>query len=916
MNRRLIALFAALGCAHTTLPDAPPPPGFDDHTVPSLESVEAFRSFCDLGRLPVQCKFVLTRFWEAGGKAALLESRFYDMHDEWYWFRLLNGQPVDGVDEDPLHEARYETVTAIEEAYRGRTDLPLDLDWREKRLASPEFYTRTLGRCIGITGWTRCTRAMGAGSVLYLPPDPRRKESEAQWLFELDFADEPTEAELTRYVERLEPILPTEARGRLRWLARTSDLQESLAATIRGRPGPLRDRIATYSDLVVPGTVASYTRGIVAGRLRFVPRGGLSKVALAPTDIVLMEDVPDDLPPVAAIVTAAPQTPQAHLNLLCAARGTPNVYSSDAFKDPLLASWAHDETPAVLEVGDGTLRWKPLTAAEWTEWLGFTGRTSMHVTAIDPSSAPYVVDLSFGGLAAMRRSLPLVGGKSAGLMALLGFPELPTPYRPLSITIRAYAEHLGPLRAALEGLLEDPDFQDDRRVRFLALDGREAMVAESHGDPAMAAWLEGYVPSSAVADVVTQGGVRRMIEHSPLAPAFGKLLRQALERQFGTLSPSQGLRFRSSSTAEDVDGFNGAGVYDSNTGYLDPEHKKTVEHALKKTWASYWSFGAFEERRLAGIPHLDGNMAVLVEPSFQDELETANGVVLAGIGPDRVELTVNAQHGALSVTNPEPGSTKRPEVVRVLQVRGSAPIIVRDQPATDGPVLSDAELTEMLARVGRLAAAWLEDANRGLPASERSRSLVLDLEFRRVAAGWPALRSGEPLPPRLVYKQVRPLSRPPRVRTEDLDGAEVPRDVLAATTSVLRRTCSAGPLRYEAMELATDPAATLVQPLDAWVRIDLDAPVESLGLSAGDRPRAKHTDVTTTHSGPGRWSVTVRASPDVAARWGFDRVTIADGGAWSLGRGAEHVEGTGATCSAVVAVLTPSAWLAAKLHGM
>ena len=39
------------------------------------------------------------------------------------------------------------------------------------------------------------------------------------------------------------------------------------------------------------------------------------------------------------------------------------------------------------------------------------------------------------------------------------------------------------------------------------------------------------------------------------------------------------------------------------------DRKRDVEWALKKTWASYWSWEAFEERRSLGIDHLAGNMA-------------------------------------------------------------------------------------------------------------------------------------------------------------------------------------------------------------------------------------------------------------------------------------------------------------------
>jgi len=55
------------------------------------------------------------------------------------------------------------------------------------------------------------------------------------------------------------------------------------------------------------------------------------------------------------------------------------------------------------------------------------------------------------------------------------------------------------------------------------------------------------------------------------------------------------MRFRSSTNAEDIKGFNGAGLYDSYTAELD-NPKKTVEEAIKKVYASLWTLRGFDER--------------------------------------------------------------------------------------------------------------------------------------------------------------------------------------------------------------------------------------------------------------------------------------------------------------------------------
>jgi hypothetical protein len=103
------------------------------------------------------------------------------------------------------------------------------------------------------------------------------------------------------------------------------------------------------------------------------------------------------------------------------------------------------------------------------------------------------------------------------------------------------------------------------------------------------------------------------------------LIRQTERMMISMGNNRQGYRFRSSSNAEDLAGFNGAGLYTSETGIIGDD-KKSVEKAIKKVWASLWSERAFEERCVAGIDQNTVGMAVLAHRSFPDEY--ANGVAI------------------------------------------------------------------------------------------------------------------------------------------------------------------------------------------------------------------------------------------------------------------------------------------------
>jgi phosphoenolpyruvate synthase/pyruvate phosphate dikinase len=72
----------------------------------------------------------------------------------------------------------------------------------------------------------------------------------------------------------------------------------------------------------------------------------------------------------------------------------------------------------------------------------------------------------------------------------------------------------------------------------------------------------------------------------------------------------KGVFVRSSTNAEDLPGFNGAGLYDTVPNVLG---KEALGVALKTVWASLWNLRAVEERTTFGIDHRQVFAAVLVQ---------------------------------------------------------------------------------------------------------------------------------------------------------------------------------------------------------------------------------------------------------------------------------------------------------------
>jgi hypothetical protein len=906
---------------------------FNDHTVSGFASTEDFHAWADVGLSPQQVKFALTNFQTSEGSVHFYDARFFSMHDEWYWYRLLNNQGIAGFPVMPVDGTGFDSIDAIYAALSDASTLPLDLRFTSAgRLYSPLFYDAALGR-----GDFEDGRFFGVGSLLYYPAQEERVYPGEIYCFELEFVDNTNEEGVLRFMNRLKEALPESLGKQLKWLSRGSTHQDALAEQIRAGNGPLKDKVLTYADLVVPGEEIPYNEGITAGRVKLFkePVGGSQ---VGPRDIAVLAAVPDYLPPVAGIVTAVPQTPLAHLNLLAKARGTPNVHIGGIFSYAWLEEWMYWSTPVILKVdADGAL-WQVITSDQYQTYLSKLLGSTLTIEPIDLTDAPYTVDLTTGGLDNMRDLVPMTGGKAAGMRAFLDFPSIETPLKPMAVTIRGYKEHLSSYEPMLIKAMDDSEFQKDARVRFVFLEGPEDFLEEHAADPTAQTWLKGWLeehgPTSTLGAAVAVGGFKKLLRSKPLSIELNELLTSELSLRYADLSHLQGIRFRSSSTAEDIKGFNGAGLYDSNTGYLYPDEqptanlqKRSVEWALKKTWASYWAYEAFEERDMAGIDHLSGNMGVLVHPRFDDPMELSNGVItftLKRLSPnDEFEMVVNVQKGALSVTNPDPKNPTTPEVDLVRGGAGEAPEILRIQESSEvasgDVIMSDADLLWAYDEVQALAQAWLDEENEAWVPSKKSSTLVLDLEFKMMRKDWPRMLTGETFDDRLILKQVRTLESAIKVEQE-LQDEPVPRDILSVTRKIDLRQCTGPGLEFSLVQFYTETSKqdllnyaatpfvnrmviTFTEPVD-----DFDVKDKTFGMV--------HTSWKTLAQGDfpdGPWSLDLTLHDDNALELGFQRLVVDQEGHWKLHQDMMLHEGAPVTCEVETLSVGPSEYLESLL---
>src|SRR4051812_40461945 len=193
------APLALQGCGHAGPSKVKPDdPGFYDYSLPRVGSLAEFEQ---LAAVPptvddrpaiAGAKFVITNFSEPGRrKLRFLDGRYYQFHDEWAWFRLLNGQAVSGMDTMELHR-----FAAPEDARRWaiahEEELPEGLEVTEARLYARHFYDLTLAES---------ERDLGAGSLIHVAARGQHPEV---WGFEVDYTDPAKVPELLVFFSELE----------------------------------------------------------------------------------------------------------------------------------------------------------------------------------------------------------------------------------------------------------------------------------------------------------------------------------------------------------------------------------------------------------------------------------------------------------------------------------------------------------------------------------------------------------------------------------------------------------------------------------------------------------------------------------------------------------------------------------------
>lgn len=437
-----------------------------------------------------------------------------------------------------------------------------------------------------------------------------------------------------------------------------------------------------------PNTSVTYqpvVLGVAYGYVRLV-REAQSMSAVHPTDLVVSEWVPEHIPPVAGLVTSQMQAPLAHVAVLTRNRNTPNMglrgaSDLEAFtclegQLVKLTVASQDYTVEPADLGQAQAAWAGLRpTAAWQPDLDATVRGMRDVATLDDAAA---------------RS---VGAKAAQMGQLSRIEGLCTPGG-FTLPFSAYLDHMtqAGLMDQVDAMLTDPLWAQDTGLRARRLAALRAAIQQ------------------------------HPVQEDLLNEMCARLQAWAAHRQ--TI-------LRSSTNAEDLEGFSGAGLYESIVVPANPSPGRVAD-ALREVWASVWLQRAFEERDWYRIAHRAVAMGVLVQPMVEDAVAT--GVAITGnpFKPGQEAVFINTQWTGASVTGALGDQVPEQYLVATWTGVCEPELISRSSLAGGAPIFSEDELLALTAQLQRIHRSEMQrsaHAQADAPAKVHAEAHAMDVEF-------------------------------------------------------------------------------------------------------------------------------------------------------------------------------------------
>jgi len=318
--------------------------------------------------------------------------------------------------------------------------------------------------------------------------------------------------------------------------------------------------IVTQDDIIRNQEYIALNPGKAIGRVHIIDKLD-DTVEIGDNEILILRELPVSLPPVAGIIVAKPSTPLSHINILAKGWGIPNIYIKDA--DILFKEF--------------DTKWIELDATLTDYKYRFADKSVLdQYRPPDVRQAP--VDLKVRRLTGLReqraRDSIAFGAKAAnqGEMVnsrMVGF-EIPDGF---SIPFFWYDEFMrrNGMDKIVEDLLDDMEFIHNPRYR------REKLTE-----------------------------LRNRIRNAE----FDSRLRAQIVARWRSQLAGKAVFVRSSSNAEDLPNFSGAGLYSTVPNVRTADQ---LVDSVKVVWASLWRFEAYEARVRNYVDHGTVYMSALIQ---------------------------------------------------------------------------------------------------------------------------------------------------------------------------------------------------------------------------------------------------------------------------------------------------------------
>ena len=333
-------------------------------------------------------------------------------------------------------------------------------------------------------------------------------------------------------------------------------------------------------------------------------------LTITPNDILIVKGTPADLPLCKAIVSDCFQTPLSHIQVLSHNKKMPSAYLQGSFTHDSILKY--EGTVIKMTVTADTLMISPSSIHEKSNHPAKQIVLPLHTKIRSILPIEKCAELSTADIGTKAKGfadLKLISDQQKDLFQ--------TPQGAFVIPFYFYNQHVQ--KAGIDTLLlllERCDLNETKKLDEILANIRSAILVTP-------------------------------ISQELLVQVYGQITKNKCGNSY---------RFRSSSNAEDLLNFSGAGLYESKTGQMG-NPKKSVERAIKKVWASSYSYRAYQERRFATIDEKTVAMSILAHRNFPDE--DINGVIITKniYRADYPGIVINAQKGDVSTVSPNDSVT-------------------------------------------------------------------------------------------------------------------------------------------------------------------------------------------------------------------------------------------------------------------